>query len=148
MGAYARRRSEPHGMRPGEQGHRRPFRRAGPGRGRGAECVLHARLPAGGRPGVPHRPGRRVRRHEDRRAARRVRHQRIAAAQGQPLRQRRGRIDEQAAEEGARVPDRYTTIEQLRRGLGDCVWWFNNQRLHSTLGYRSPKEFTEQGLVL
>ena len=28
------------------------------------------------------------------------------------------------------------------------VWWFNNQRLHSTLGYRSPKEFTEQGLVL
>ena len=42
----------------------------------------------------------------------------------------------------------YTTIEQLRRGLGDYVWWFNNQRLHSTLGYRSPKEFTEQGLVL
>ena len=25
----------------------------------------------------------------------------------------------------------------------DYVWWFNNQRLHSTLGYRSPKEFTE-----
>ena len=42
----------------------------------------------------------------------------------------------------------YTTIEQLRRGLGDYVWWSDNQRLHSTLGYRSPKEFTEQGLVL
>lgn len=42
----------------------------------------------------------------------------------------------------------YATIEQLRRDLNDYVWWFNNQRLHSTLGYRSPKEFTEQGLVL
>ena len=42
----------------------------------------------------------------------------------------------------------YATIEQLRRGLGDCVWWSDDQRLHSTLGYRSPKEFTEQGLVL
>ena len=44
-------------------------------------------------------------RHGDRRAARRVRHQRIVAAQGQSLRQRRGRIDGQAAEEGARVPE-------------------------------------------
>ena len=42
----------------------------------------------------------------------------------------------------------YTTIEQLRRDLNDYVWWSDNQRLHSTLGYRSPKEFTEQGLVL
>lgn len=50
-------------------------------------------------------PGQRIRQHEVRRAARRVRHQKIAAAQGQPLRQRRGRIDEQAAEEGTRVPE-------------------------------------------
>mgnify|MGYP002583958851 FL=1 len=42
----------------------------------------------------------------------------------------------------------YATIEQLRHGLNDYVWWSDNQRLHSTLGYRSPKEFTEQGLVL
>ena len=42
----------------------------------------------------------------------------------------------------------YTTIEQLRRDLNDYVWWSDDQRLHSTLGYRSPKEFTEQGLVL
>ena len=42
----------------------------------------------------------------------------------------------------------YTTIEQLRRDLNDYVWWSDSQRLHSTLGYRSPKEFTEQGLVL
>ena len=42
----------------------------------------------------------------------------------------------------------YATIEQPRRDPDDCVWWSDNQRLHSTLGYRSPKEFTEQGLVL
>lgn len=42
----------------------------------------------------------------------------------------------------------YTSLEQLRSDPDDYVWWFNNQRLHSTLGYRSPKEFTEQGLVL
>ena len=44
--------------------------------------------------------------------------------------------------------NRYTTIEQLGHGPDDCVWWSDDQRLHSTLGYRSPKEFTEQGLVL
>ena len=94
--------------RPGEQGHRRPFRRADPGCGPGAGRVRYPRLPADGRPGVPHRPGQRVRQHEDRRAARRVRHQKIAVTQGQTLRQRRGRVDEQAAEEGARVPSSRT----------------------------------------
>ena len=42
----------------------------------------------------------------------------------------------------------YTSLEQLRSDLNDYVWWSDNQRLHSTLGYRSQKEFTEQGLVL
>ena len=42
----------------------------------------------------------------------------------------------------------YATIEQLRRDPDDYVWWSDNQRLHSTLGYRSPKDFTDQGLVL
>lgn len=45
--------------RPGGQGHRRTFRRAGPGHGPGAGRVRHARLPADGRPGVPHRTGQR-----------------------------------------------------------------------------------------
>ncbi|MDU1019658.1 MAG: integrase core domain-containing protein [Bifidobacterium breve] len=44
--------------------------------------------------------------------------------------------------------NRYATIGQPRRGPGDYVWWSDSQRFHSTLGYRSPKEFTEQGLVL
>ena len=42
----------------------------------------------------------------------------------------------------------YTSLEQLRSDLNDYVWWSDDQRLHSPLGYRSPKEFTEQGLVL
>ena len=44
--------------------------------------------------------------------------------------------------------DHYTSLEQLRSDPDDYVWWSDNQRLHSTLAYRSPKEFTEQGLVL
>ena len=42
----------------------------------------------------------------------------------------------------------YATVGQPRRGPDCCVWWSDDRRLHSTLGYRSPKEFTEQGLVL
>ena len=41
----------------------------------------------------------------------------------------------------------YTSLEQLRSDPDDYVWWSANQRLHSTLGYRSPNEFTQQGLV-
>lgn len=42
----------------------------------------------------------------------------------------------------------YATVGQPRRDPDGYVWWSDDQRLHSTLGYRSPKEFTEQGLVL
>ena len=42
----------------------------------------------------------------------------------------------------------YTSLEQLRSDPDDYVWWSDSQRLHSTLGYRSPNEFTQQGLVL
>ena len=41
----------------------------------------------------------------------------------------------------------YASLEQLRSDPDDYVWWSDNQRLHSTLGYRSPNEFTQQGLV-
>ena len=44
--------------------------------------------------------------------------------------------------------NRHTSLEQLRSDPDDYVWWFNDQRLRSTLGYRSSNEFTQQGLVL
>ena len=36
---------------------------------------------------------------------------------------------------------RFSTLEQLRLELADYVHWFNNIRLHGTLGYLSPVEF-------
>ena len=48
--------------RPGGQGHRRPFRRADPGREPGIGRVRHPRLPADGRPGNRGLPAGRVRR--------------------------------------------------------------------------------------
>ena len=42
----------------------------------------------------------------------------------------------------------YAAVGQPRCGPDDCVWWSDDRRLHSALRYRSPKEFTEQGLVL
>ena len=32
----------------------------------------------------------------------------------------------------------YTNVEQLRSDVNRYVWWYNHQRLHSTLGYLSP----------
>ena len=49
------------------------------------------------------------------------------------------REHEQAAEEGARVPEPLHTIEQLRRDLNDYVWRSDNQRLHSTPA-QTPEE--------
>ena len=42
----------------------------------------------------------------------------------------------------------YTSVEQLRSDVNRYVWWYNHQRLHSTLGYLSPVEFTQQGKTL
>ena len=42
----------------------------------------------------------------------------------------------------------YATTEQLRRELNSYVWWYNNERMHSTLGYMSPVEFRTAGLSL
>lgn len=36
---------------------------------------------------------------------------------------------------------RFDTIDQLHLELSDYVHWFNNIRLHGTLGYMSPTEF-------
>lgn len=35
----------------------------------------------------------------------------------------------------------YETLEQLQLELADYVNWFNNHRIHSSLGYLTPKEY-------
>lgn len=42
----------------------------------------------------------------------------------------------------------YTSVERLRSDANRYVWWYNHQRLHSTLGYMNPVEFTKQGNTL
>ncbi len=98
--------------------------------------------------GVPHGPGQRVRQRENRRAARRVRHQKIAVGKGNPYDNAVVESTNRLLKKELIYRNHYTSLEQLRSDLNDYVWWSDNQRLHSTLGYRSPKEFTEQGLVL
>lgn len=44
--------------------------------------------------------------------------------------------------------ERFGTLSELREKLTDYVWWYNNMRLHSKLGYMSPVEFREAGLSL
>ena len=40
----------------------------------------------------------------------------------------------------------FTSLEQLALELGDYVHWFNNLRLHGTLGYLTPMEYKLQPL--
>ena len=42
----------------------------------------------------------------------------------------------------------YTGVERLHSDLNGYVWWYNHQRLHSTLDYMSPVEFARQGKTL
>lgn len=42
----------------------------------------------------------------------------------------------------------YSNIDELRHELNSYVWWCNNERMHSTLGYMSPVEFREAGMSL
>lgn len=36
---------------------------------------------------------------------------------------------------------KFEVLNQLRQELKAYVWWYNNKRLHSTLGYISPAEY-------
>ncbi len=40
----------------------------------------------------------------------------------------------------------FSTLEQLALELDDYVHWFNNIRIHGTLGYLTPVEFKQQTL--
>ena len=42
----------------------------------------------------------------------------------------------------------FSTLEELQVKLSDYVHWFNNIRIHSTLGYMTPVEFKKKGLVI
>lgn len=42
----------------------------------------------------------------------------------------------------------FGTTRELRAKLSDYAHWYNNFRIHSTLGYMSPDEFREAGLSL
>ena len=42
----------------------------------------------------------------------------------------------------------FSTLRELQVKLSDYVHWYNNFRLHSTLGYMSPVEFRLAGLTL
>jgi len=41
-------------------------------------------------------------------------------------------------------PNTLNTLSELGTKLGAYIWWFNNKRLHSTLGYLPPVEFREK----
>ena len=43
-------------------------------------------------------------------------------------------------------PHVFKNIEELESQFGAFVWWFNNKRLHSSLGYISPIEFKNKTL--
>ena len=39
--------------------------------------------------------------------------------------------------------NKFETLEQLQRELGGHIWWYNNERLHSSLGYKSPVSYAQ-----
>ena len=44
--------------------------------------------------------------------------------------------------------EQFSGLYDLQVKLNDYVWWYNNERMHSTLGYMSPVEFRKAGLSL
>ncbi len=44
--------------------------------------------------------------------------------------------------------EQFNSLYDLQVKLNDYVWWYNNERMHSTLGYMSPVEFRKAGLSL
>jgi len=44
--------------------------------------------------------------------------------------------------------EKFETLKELQLKLNDYVHWFNNVRIHSTLGYLTPVEFRDRDLVI
>lgn len=41
--------------------------------------------------------------------------------------------------------EQFGSLHDLQVKLNDYAWWYNNERMHSTLGYMSPIEFRKAG---
>lgn len=39
--------------------------------------------------------------------------------------------------------ENFLNLEDLQEKLGDWVWWYNNERIHSSLGYKTPIESSQ-----
>ena len=69
---------------------------------------------------------------------------------------KKGRPYDNAVDESAnKIPkaefayrESFANTRELQVKLSDCVHWYNNFRIHSTLGYMSPVEFRKAGLAL
>jgi len=44
--------------------------------------------------------------------------------------------------------EHFSSLAELQVKLSDYVHWFNNIRIHSTLGYVTPVEFRSKGLMI
>ena len=45
------------------------------------------------------------------------------------------------------MPHAFITREQARRHVANYIYWFNTERLHSTLNYLSPIGFEREALT-
>lgn len=63
---------------------------------------------------------------------------------------KKGRPCDNAVDESANkiLKAEFAHTRELRVKLSDRVHWYNNFRIHSTLGYMSPVEFRKAGLAL
>lgn len=68
--------------------------------------------------------------------------------ESEPIRQRRRRVDDKILKAEFVYREAFGTTRELQVKLADYVHWYNNFRLHSTLGYMAPVEFRKAGLVL
>ena len=41
-------------------------------------------------------------------------------------------------------PNRFNSLEELESKLGAHIWWYNNKRLHSSLGFKSPVDYAQE----